>query len=87
MAAISVSDEPSEVPGVAGTANEYLLQNLGPDPVYVGRKAEVSDTSGLLLDVDGVLSTGNGLADRNTAGLWLVCATGGSADVRVLRTN
>lgn len=87
MAAISVTDTPVEVPGVAGTNSEFLIQNLGPGAVYVGRAVTVTAATGIKLDPDAVLSTGDGITARNLTGLWLVCAATETADVRVLRVN
>ena len=86
MASITVTATPVQVPGVAGTTSEHLIQNLGPDNVWVGNSDSVTDASGLRLAPGDVLSTADGIAAKNLGPLWLVCAEGETADVRVLRT-
>lgn len=60
-----------------GTASdEYpLIQNLGPDKLYVGLDSTVSAATGVQLDVGRAINTANRV-------VWVVSA--GTSDVRLL---
>lgn len=58
----------------------YLVQNLGPDPVYLGG-AEVAVGDGFELATGGVFT----IAIRLGADLYGITDTGDAADVRVVK--
>ena len=69
-----VEDEVTEVP-TAGENGALTLQNLGPGTVYVDTSDDVSEDTGLKLEVDaGPFPL--------TAGRFYVVAVGGVADLR-----
>lgn len=76
MANLSVTATAAVVPGTATQKNDYTVQNLGPDVVYFGRTNAVTAANGVKLDVGGALNV------RGGRGVWLVCDTGDTADVR-----
>jgi hypothetical protein len=64
------------VEGAAGAA--YVLQNLGPDVLYIGNSRTVTPFDGISISAGGDFTS----PTEYTAPIWLV--TTGECDVRIL---
>lgn len=76
MANIDVTATAAVVPGTATQKNDYTIQNLGPDACFFGRTDAVTAANGVKLDAGAALNV------RGGRGVWLVCDTAETADVR-----
>jgi hypothetical protein len=63
---------------------QVLVQNLGPDDLYLGNDASVSSTTGVKLEKDATYTSPVDLVETG-AQLWLV--SDGASDVRILRVG
>jgi hypothetical protein len=76
MSAIAVDTTAVNLGGVE--AGLFVLQNLGPDALYIGNDATVSDTTGVKLLSGGDFTN----ADPHSGNFWVVSE--GTSDVRLL---
>jgi hypothetical protein len=65
-----------------GAADVPCIQNLGPDPIYFGRTADVDNTTGVKLDAGEGFTFDATLSDSGWTGVWVYAS--GTSDVRAL---
>ena len=79
-----ITVETTAVPVGAASDVQVLIQNLGPDPVYLGTDASVTSLTGIKMLAGGSFTSPKDVRDL---GIDLFLVSDGSSDVRLMRVG